>query len=146
MKLNSKIQINKSAAAVQQAVDNQKWFDATNLWGDTEGVVSAVSAGVNFYNILDRSGDDGSRSVFRYPKHAITSEAQARIFKIAEKELRVYQTGDLDQLMNGPIKQKLGIPSNVTWGGQSGSVFQQLSTAFMQPIVDGVDFLLNSGE
>ena len=25
---------------------------------------------------------------------------------------------DLDQLMNGPIKQKLGIiPENVTWGG-----------------------------
>lgn len=28
-----------------------------------------------------------------------------------------YANDDLSELMNGPIKKKLGIPENVTWGG-----------------------------
>ena len=75
--------------------------------------------------------------------------------------------------MNGPIKQKLGvrmepqpccigpsysnnaqlprlplllqIPKDVTWGGQSGAVFEFLSGDFMKPVWDGVDTLLKDG-
>ena len=53
---------------------------------------------------------------------------------------------DLDALMNGPIKQKLGIiPASVTWGGQSDAVFSAMSTAFMQSYVPQVDALLTGG-
>jgi len=47
-------------------------------------------------------------------------------------------------LMNGPIKSQLGIPANVTWGGQSSNVFTALYEDFMHPVYDVVDSLLAS--
>lgn len=47
------------------------------------------------------------------------------------------QGDDLDQLMNGPIREKLKIiPKNVTWGGQSDTVFQKQIVDFMKPVTD----------
>lgn len=49
----------------------------------------------------------------------------------------------LSQLMNGPIRTKLGIiPSNVTWGGQAGQVFTANGGDFMTPVQDELDALL----
>jgi hypothetical protein len=36
--------------------------------------------------------------------------------------------------MNTFVKEALGIPENVTWGGQSGDVFSYLSQDFMKPV------------
>ena len=38
--------------------------------------------------------------------------------------------------MNGEVKNYLGIPSSVTWGAQSGAVFNYQSGDFMKPVVD----------
>ncbi|CAG7830981.1 unnamed protein product [Allacma fusca] len=47
--------------------------------------------------------------------------------------------------MNGEIKQMLRIiPENVTWGGQSGKVFEALADDFMRPVVRIVESLLNN--
>jgi len=52
----------------------------------------------------------------------------------------------LAALINGQIKQQLGIiPANVTWGGQANNVFLYLQGAFMQPGVQAVEMLLNTG-
>jgi len=52
----------------------------------------------------------------------------------------------MNSLMNGPIRQKLGIiPTNVTWGGQSDDVFTYMQGDFMRPAVDKVDTLLANG-
>jgi len=52
----------------------------------------------------------------------------------------------MNNLMNGPIKQKLGIiPNNVTWGGQSNDVFTYMQGDFMRPAIDKVDNLLTNG-
>jgi hypothetical protein len=40
----------------------------------------------------------------------------------------------LDHFMNTFIKEALGIPDNVTWGGQSDDVFSYLSEDFMKPV------------
>uniref|UniRef100_A0A2P2KR09 Serine carboxypeptidase-like 51 n=1 Tax=Rhizophora mucronata TaxID=61149 RepID=A0A2P2KR09_RHIMU len=54
--------------------------------------------------------------------------------------------GDTYSLMNGVIKRKLGIiPVNVTWGGQSGYVFDELAGDFMRPRINEVDELLEKG-
>jgi hypothetical protein len=42
----------------EAAVRSLQWDLATQLWDETENAVEAASAGVNFYNILDRSGGD----------------------------------------------------------------------------------------
>jgi len=55
----------------------------------------------------------------------------------------VYQDDPLTVLMNGIIRQKLKIiPTNVTWGGQSDAVFENMAGVFMQPYISKVDFLL----
>jgi len=130
---NGRLQINQSASQVQQAISSGDWNSATDLWGMTEQVIEGVSGGVNFYNILDRSNNEFSRKF-------ATEE------NLAKRHLAIYHQDPLDDLMNGPIRQKLKIiPANVTWGGQSYLVFTSLSTAFMQPVIDGVDFLLSQG-
>jgi hypothetical protein len=39
----------------------------------------------------------------------------------------------LDKLMNTIVKETLGIPDTVTWGGQSSAVFNYLYEDFMKP-------------
>lgn len=40
----------------------------------------------------------------------------------------------LDNLMNAVVKETLGIPAAVTWGGQSNEVFSKLYVDFMKPV------------
>ena len=57
----------------------------------------------------------------------------------------VYADNTLDELMNGPIRKKLGIiPANVTWGKYSGEVFSHLSVDFNKPVIGVVDDMLNT--
>ena len=51
---------------------------------------------------------------------------------------RVYgYTDALSALMNGPeLRQKLAIPADVSWGGQSNYVFQNQYEDFMRPVID----------
>ncbi|KAG1368300.1 hypothetical protein COCNU_14G007680 [Cocos nucifera] len=55
-------------------------------------------------------------------------------------------SGSLDDLMNGIIKKKLKIiPKNVSWGGQSGDVFEFMVNDFMKSRISEVDELLSLG-
>lgn len=56
------------------------------------------------------------------------------------------QQKNLAELMNGPIRKKLGdIPDNVTWGGQAQEVFEKQIVDFMKDVVNTVDQLLMKG-
>lgn len=44
------------------------------------------------------------------------------------------QSYSLDDLMNGPVKEALGV--NVTHGEHSGTVFVNLQEDFMKPVID----------
>lgn len=50
----------------------------------------------------------------------------------------------LTDLMNGPVKEALDIPSEVVWGGQSSITFRTLNEDFMKPVTDIVELLLNN--
>eukprot|EP01121_Diplochlamys_sp_Union-15-3_P012629 TRINITY_DN380_c0_g1_i3.p1 TRINITY_DN380_c0_g1~~TRINITY_DN380_c0_g1_i3.p1 ORF type:complete len:365 (-),score=56.13 TRINITY_DN380_c0_g1_i3:339-1433(-) len=123
-----------SAQACDQAVQAQNWMEATNLWGNVEDVVEQVTFNIDFYNIQT------PRNVSQYRPKSYTLQQRALM------HLKKYGLGDaLDDLMNGPIKKKLGIiPSNVTWGGQAADVFQYLSVDFMQPVIETVNYLLEN--
>ena len=77
---------------------------------------------VDFYNILNHNGN--SEAIMSASDHFATAY------------MKTVHTASLSQLMNGPIKKALRIPSNVTWGGMSISncvcVLPQLT--FMQCI------------
>jgi serine carboxypeptidase 1 len=127
-----------SAQNCLSLVNAGKWTDATNCWSNNQGVIEEASAGVDFYNILNRSGND--------PSLKLSTGTESSLSRSLARMNAIYKADPLTDLMNGPIRQKFGIiPSNVTWGFESDAVFTMMSTAFMQPYIAQVDFLLSQG-
>ncbi|KAK7076909.1 Retinoid-inducible serine carboxypeptidase [Halocaridina rubra] len=166
-------QINTKAKAVAAAVAAGKMENATMLWSETEELVENVTNGVNFYNILSPPEDslsveevgveDAKDITNSYSNHIMGPFATPEITRLSTRapipkhkfsshqieylyNRRVGKVSAvLDKLMNGPIRDKLKIiPVNVTWGGQSASVFEALSSDFMSSAVQDVEMLLNN--
>ncbi|KAM6957281.1 retinoid-inducible serine carboxypeptidase [Aplochiton taeniatus] len=129
-------EVNSAAEAVRLAVEQGQYQKATELWSVTEGVVEQNTNGVNFYNILTQSLDE---------KHS-TVATDRFLSLLMRRHIHPLYRQSLGQLMNGPIRKKLGIiPQNVTWGGQAEEVFSSMAGDFMRPVVDVVDQLLAAG-
>ncbi|KAF6719830.1 Retinoid-inducible serine carboxypeptidase [Oryzias melastigma] len=128
--------VNSAAEAVKQAVEQRSFLKATELWSVAETVVEQNTNGVNFYNILTQESEDKLK--FSAAKDFISLQALRHISPL--------QRLSLSELMNGPIRKKLGIiPQNVTWGGQAEDVFSNMAGDFMKSVVDVVDQLLSAG-
>jgi len=118
--------IQRSATACQRAVNEGRWEDATSLWSTTEVVVLARTHYVDFYNILKFNVPGGTR--------------HGRVGLSGLYRPSAKADDPLDALMNGPIREKLGIiPDDVIWGAQSDAVFNYQTGDFMKPVVDVVD-------
>uniref|UniRef100_A0A8C4IPF4 Carboxypeptidase n=2 Tax=Dicentrarchus labrax TaxID=13489 RepID=A0A8C4IPF4_DICLA len=136
-------EVSSAAEAVKKAVEQQQFVKATELWSVVETVVEQNTNGVNFYNILTQEPDDKLASIrftlcffFFLPLPALQTR----------RHIRPLHSQSLSELMNGPIRKKLGIiPQNVTWGGQAEEVFSNMAGDFMRPVVDIVDQLLTAG-
>uniref|UniRef100_A0A8C7Q6M2 Carboxypeptidase n=1 Tax=Oncorhynchus mykiss TaxID=8022 RepID=A0A8C7Q6M2_ONCMY len=129
-------EVSSAAEAVKQAVDQGQYLKATELWSVTESVVEQNTNGVNFYNILTQEPDEEMSSV----------AGEGFLSLLMRHHISPLHRQSLSQLMNGPIRKKLGIiPQNVTWGGQAEAVFSSMSGDFMKPVVDVVDQLLDAG-
>lgn len=129
--------INESAQATNAAVLAGKWAESTQLWSATEDAVEIATSGVNFYNILKWGQDEEVKTAL--------NKARSSLEKLYARHVTVHGLDPLSDLMNGPIRKKLGIiPQNVTWGAQSRKVFEKLSEDFNKPVVDVVDELLNT--
>uniref|UniRef100_A0A4W6CTI8 Carboxypeptidase n=1 Tax=Lates calcarifer TaxID=8187 RepID=A0A4W6CTI8_LATCA len=128
--------VNNAAEEVKKAVEQQEFLKATELWSMTESVVEQNTNGVNFYNILTQEPDE-----------KLTSSAGENFIALqTRRHIRPLHSQSLSELMNGPIRKKLGIiPQNVTWGGQAEDVFSYMAGDFMRPVVDIVDQLLAAG-
>ncbi|XP_034568073.1 retinoid-inducible serine carboxypeptidase [Notolabrus celidotus] len=128
--------VSSAADAVKKAVEQQQFEKATELWSVTETVVEQNTNGVNFYNILTQEPDE----------RVVASAGEDYISLQARRHIRPLHSQSLSELMNGPIRKKLGIiPQNVTWGGQAEDVFSNMAGDFMKPVVDVVDQLLDAG-
>ena len=46
--------INNAAIMTRNAVRAGQWTLATSLWGQTENIISRVTSGIDFYNILTK--------------------------------------------------------------------------------------------
>jgi serine carboxypeptidase 1 len=126
--------IQNAAGLCETAVNEERWNDATDLWGATESVVLYRTHYVDFYNILKfvLPGATGLKTHRLHNKY--------NVFLPAERA-----TDPLDDLMNGEIKDKLGIiPENVTWGGQYDAVFTAQEGDFMKPVIATVDEVLQT--
>ncbi|RXN31512.1 retinoid-inducible serine carboxypeptidase [Labeo rohita] len=104
-------EVSKAANDVQEAVKQGQYQKATDLWSITENVVEQNTNGVNFYNILTQNSDDMVKST--------SGQTNGYLASLKRRHIRPLHRQSLSELMNGPIRQKLGvIPKNVTWGGQ----------------------------
>ncbi|GFR78356.1 carboxypeptidase [Elysia marginata] len=137
--------IQAAAKTIERLVMEGKFTEATEAWDRAEGVVGDVTQGVSFYNILKWGSDDAksrqdeSQTLLFYP------EAKNAIEGLKRRHLKPLHNDDLSALMNGPIREKLKIiPSNVTWGGQSGAVFEAMSEDFMKNVTSTVNKLINT--
>uniref|UniRef100_A0A3Q2ECN5 Carboxypeptidase n=1 Tax=Cyprinodon variegatus TaxID=28743 RepID=A0A3Q2ECN5_CYPVA len=109
--------LTSAAEDVKEAVQQQQFLKATELWSVAETVVEQV----------------GTTSLYNPTLQA-------------HRHIRPLHKQSLSELMNGPIRKKLGIiPQNVTWGGQAEEVFSNMAGDFMRPVVDIVDQLLAAG-
>lgn len=54
--------IDKSAKATRDAVNNGEWLKATTLWSNTENVILQVADNIDFYNILTKLSPSNLRS------------------------------------------------------------------------------------
>jgi len=134
--------VKAAADATQNAVDAEQWTTATNRWSFTERVVMQNTDNVDFYNILAPHYSTTSR---RMQQQIEEGQCLPTLVDGYRSNIDKYQADPLDTLMNGEVKNYLGIPSSVTWGAQSGAVFNYQSGDFMKPVVDIVDQLIETG-
>lgn len=134
--------VKTAADATQKAVDAGEWTKATNRWSLTESVIMQNSDNVDFYNILSPHYVARSR---RMEQNIKSGKCPAELEQGYKVNIDGYQADPLDTLMNGYVKSYLGIPSSVTWGSQSGDVFNYQSGDFMKPVIDIVDQLIETG-
>ena len=86
---------------------------------------------VDFYNILLHNQDDPGATA----ASSARIQNQSMLFRSGYRHfVQRLQSQSLSDLMNGPIRAKLGatIPAQVSWGAQSQQVFSALYTDFMQ--------------
>lgn len=144
--------VNNYALRTKRAVDAGNWFQSTDLWYQTEIVLLQYNLGVDFYNVLF---DTPYRSSEASAALARTLQLSPRNFAfdtlVKRKRLPAADDSDdedndnkLQRLMRGVVHDALGLSRNITWGSQSGAVFDTLGGDFMKPVVATVEELLNN--
>ncbi|XP_076337420.1 retinoid-inducible serine carboxypeptidase-like [Tachypleus tridentatus] len=130
--------INASVQDIRQSLAKGQYVNATELWARTEDIVEKYTNGIDWYNILSNVGEQSKPVVGSLPPNHILHKSYMR-------HVGNFNGDPLFELMNGKIKETLRvIPKNVTWGGQSGDVFDALKGDFMKPVTAIVDILLNT--
>lgn len=125
--------INEAAQRVKESVESEQWLDAFYGVDDLFNEIQTQAYGVNLYNIL-----------CSVPA-AIARSKPKKIFDIFSQQPVSCDEGqiELSELMNGQVKKKLGIPSNLTWMFENEVVYNALLEDFMKPVTQIVERLLN---
>jgi serine carboxypeptidase 1 len=121
---------------------------STDMWLQTEYEVMRYGFNVDFYNILSRISYRGnfqaretvSKEFLRKLGYDLMVLHRSRNLLDQSKEADALS---LNQILNGPVKEALGLPKHVYWGSQGGAVFDTLAGDFMKPVVHVVEKLLN---
>lgn len=97
-------------------------------------VILRETDGIDFYNILKKIYQPSvARRIQSYRKGRKNGAALLRDLTNFDE---INRDRVLSELMNSKVKQTLKIASNITWGGQSGRVFNVLSEDFMKPCTE----------
>ncbi|XP_020115209.1 serine carboxypeptidase-like 51 isoform X2 [Ananas comosus] len=120
--------------------------DAERTWGELEDFIASNSNNVDFYNFLQDDDSSGSITTVGSYEESFARRYSRYLSIKAASSSSSSSSGNLHDLMNGAIKEKLKIiPKNVSWGAQSDDVFDALRSDFMKPRIKEVDELLSQG-
>ncbi|CAL5014138.1 unnamed protein product [Urochloa decumbens] len=134
-------QCNSVAAKIKDLVEKQQFADAEASWSELEGVVLVNSNNIDFYNFLKDDASEDSTSTTM-----VSSFRSRNGYSGYLQSMAAEREGGFEGLMNTVIKKKLGIiPKDLSWGQQSGDVFDALAGDFMKPRIQEVDQLLKMG-
>ncbi|PAN36719.1 hypothetical protein PAHAL_6G304800 [Panicum hallii] len=141
-------QCNSVSAKIKDQVEKKQFTDAEASWSELENVVIANSNSVDFYNFLkdDASEDAVSTAAAQRQRSTLSSFRRKNGYSGYLESMASAREGGFDGLMNTVIKKKLGIiPKDLSWGEQSGDVFDAMAGDFMKPRIQEVDQLLKLG-
>lgn len=140
--------INKYALRTKKALENENFYQSTDLWYQTETVLQDETKGVDFYNVLTKI------PYFLNAKKVLNVTPRQSAFELLVLRTKAWQFDDefendeernLQDLMRNDVHQALQLDEKVVWGSQAGVVFDTLSGDFMKPVVDVVaDVLTNT--
>ncbi|XP_031385736.1 serine carboxypeptidase-like 51 isoform X2 [Punica granatum] len=136
------------AEKIRDELIHGKYVEATTSWRELEEVISQSSNLVDFYNVLlDAFMDPVSSVAAEELGNAIAAQRYSTYLNyLKSSSSSPGSDGDINSLMEGPIRKKLKIiPKNVTWGGQGNAVFNNFQGDFMKPRINEVDELLAKG-
>ncbi|ELT93094.1 hypothetical protein CAPTEDRAFT_53367, partial [Capitella teleta] len=120
------------------AVDEERWHDATTAYRQTQYAVNRRSNYVDFYNIL-------KYRVFSRKEETMKRADVPFAEVFYQQNVGYMQPRDLDDIMNGIVKDKIGIvPEDLVWGAQSDDVFTYQEGDFMKPVIDEMDWSLDN--
>ncbi|XP_036142186.1 retinoid-inducible serine carboxypeptidase isoform X2 [Monomorium pharaonis] len=117
--------IDTAAQKVKKMIDMLAWTAATEEWSNTQKVVFQETYNIDFHNILTKMSPFVQTNTLMY------------------SHLKQSETFSLDDLMNGPVREALGINTKYMHGEQSRKVFEYLMGDFMKPVTHIVERLLN---
>ncbi|KAK9709347.1 Serine carboxypeptidase [Popillia japonica] len=107
-----------AALRTKELFDQGQYAQSTSQWATTEYVIMREAHNIDFYDILKPIPASGARSI-----HTLG--------QLAKPQARDEEDEKLDIIMTA-VKEALGL--NVTWGAQSGAVFNTLRTDFMKNV------------
>ncbi|CRL03157.1 CLUMA_CG016183, isoform A [Clunio marinus] len=141
--------INNYALRTKRALDEGKYFQATDLWAQTEEVLLGYNMGVDFYNVLYdtrfSSSEDNAKQLFHHSPHSIAYDVMVKRKRInIGDESDDEYTDPLTRMMRDEVHPALGLSDDVKFGSQSSAVFDTLGGDFMKPVVSIVEHLLNN--
>jgi serine carboxypeptidase 1 len=138
----------KNAKLSEKYLNEGQYALSTDYWLRTEYAVLDKTYGIDFYNILT---EIPYRTKFAHNSKLSTADLRKLGYDLMVLNKRnnllnrtMYKEArNLESLMNGPVKETLGIPSDIFWGSQSSAVFDALAEDFMKPVIQIVEKLLN---
>ena len=134
--------VNQAAQATAEAVAKGQYMLAFDLLAVTDTFIQDLTDNVDVYNVL-RHNIPSDAVQFQSPQNTAGNTARDRLYA---RHVGRFHTSPLKELMNGPIRKKLGIiPDDVTFGGQSVDVYTHLEGEIMKPVISYVSKLLNYG-
>lgn len=135
------------AKRTERAVKQHQYKLATDLWYMTEVILEEEARAIDYYNVQYdipyRGGITNNAKLADFTPRDYAYELMVNYRRLSNDPLRKAEELRLDDVMRNFVHPALKLPSHVSFGAQSGAVFDTLATDFMKPVVDIVEKVLN---